>query len=256
MDCHIGLDHLYQNSAGIERESSPVYTNTFEGEQSFANYDKFKNNCSCDTPQGTGEFCTFCGGVSDVAFNLATSSTPFSHEDKYIFGSLKRRPRITKRRCNSLSNLSPDGLYTQIPLITNSIGDINPLELQHFAETFQLPLPENLDIVIDRPLNIAREIEPVRVNEPEIHRQIQPEVADLAHNPVIENIYDDVFKMDNFARLHSLRPPKFNSQISNVRTFFSKFDKFANIVQPPWNNEVKIAMLSNLLEDFSPILIL
>ena len=56
------LDHLYQNSTGIEQKFSPVYTNTFEGEQSFANYDEFENNCSCDTPQGTGEFCSFLEG--------------------------------------------------------------------------------------------------------------------------------------------------------------------------------------------------
>ena len=53
------LDHLYQNSAGIQKKSSPVYTNTFEGEQSFANYDEFENNCSCDTPQGTENFVLF-----------------------------------------------------------------------------------------------------------------------------------------------------------------------------------------------------
>ena len=57
--------------------------------------------------------------------------------------------------------------------------------------------------------------------------------------------------MDNFARLQSLRPPKFNSRISDVRRFFSKFDKYVKVVQPPWDNEVIITMLSNLLDDKS-----
>ena len=55
--------------------------------------------------------------------------------------------------------------------------------------------------------------------------------------------------MDNFARIHSIRPPKFDSRKSNVRTFFSKFDKYKNVFQPPWEDNVAIDMLSNCLDD-------
>ena len=98
------IEHFYENIMEISTES-PIYTNTFEP-------------------------------------NIETTSTPFSHEDKYLFGSIQRRPVTTRRRCNSLSNLSPDGLYSQIPLILNRLVDINPIELDNFTENFQLPVPE------------------------------------------------------------------------------------------------------------------
>ena len=56
---------------------------------------------------------------------MATSRTPFSHTDKYLFGPIQRRPVTKRRRCNSLSNLSPDGLYTGTNTFESNTFDAN-----------------------------------------------------------------------------------------------------------------------------------
>ena len=55
--------------------------------------------------------------------------------------------------------------------------------------------------------------------------------------------------MENFARVHNIHPPKFDSRKSNVRTFFSKFDKHKNVFQPQWEDDVAINILATCLVD-------
>ena len=57
------LEHLYESTTEIVRETSPIYTNNFEGEQSFANYDEFKNNGCCDFLKVTDIFAVFAMGL-------------------------------------------------------------------------------------------------------------------------------------------------------------------------------------------------
>ena len=77
-------EHFYENTKKISPES-PIYTNTFVGDQTFSNYDEFKNNCCCEIPQGNAYFCSLCGGLNTFEPNIEPTSTLFSHEDKYIF---------------------------------------------------------------------------------------------------------------------------------------------------------------------------
>ena len=113
--------------------------------------------------------------------------------------------------------------------------DINPIELDNLAGNFQLPVPENLDPHLN---NIYDDI-------------FEPIAQDIELDPALNNIDDDIFEMDNFVRINQLKPPKFNSRKSDVRRFFSKFDKYIQVIEPPWENDVIINVLSNLLDDHS-----
>jgi len=53
----------------------------------------------------------------------------------------------------------------------------------------------------------------------------------------------------NMNRLQNIRPPKFDSSKSNVRTFFTRFDKYREAHVPAWDDAVSINMLSNVLDD-------
>ena len=80
-----------------------------------------------------------------------------------------------------------------------------------------MDIPDDLNLFINRPIEIVREIEPgiVIQNEPELVIQIEPERADLDNNPEIENAYNDVVNMDNL-RLQNVRAPRFDAKKSNV----------------------------------------
>jgi len=104
--------------------------------------------------------------------------------------------------------------------------DVNPgelqVELENIYENLPLPALANLDVA-----------------------------QDIEVDPELENIYDDVFDMDNFVRINKLKPPKFNARKSDVRRFFSKLEKYFQVIEPPFENDVIINVLSNLLDDNS-----
>ena len=54
--------------------------------------------------------------------------------------------------------------------------------------------------------------------------------------------------MEQFTRTYGLRPPRFEARISDIRKFFSRYDKFV-AQNPNWDDEQKVTYLANLLDD-------
>ena len=274
-----GNEYFYENTKDIS-EVSPIYTNTFDGNQTFSNFDENKNHCGCDNPQNNGKFCANCGGLPIFDNPISLFPEISKDDNNCIFGSVKNRPITNLRRSYSFADLPNDDLYTQIPIIPFRSGEnIETQQLQDFAENFQLHIPDDLDLFINRQIDIVREIEPdlPGIIEPELNRQIEPEVNrqiefDLNRqldphldriaiavepiieldNLVIENIYDDVENVNmEMLRLQNIRGPRFEAKKSNVRTFFRKFEHYRDGHHPAWNNEVMLNMLTNLMDDDS-----
>ena len=256
-------DNVYENTKDIA-EYSPIYINTFDGNQTFTNFEESKNKCDCDNSQKNGTFCSNCGGLQ-ILEDLNTFFPGISKDDNdCIFGSVKRRPITNLRRSHSFASLPNDDLYTKIPVIPfRPEENIEPIELQNFAGNFQLNIPDDLDIFINRELAIVREIEPDIPGdiEAELNRQIEPDLDRLEvaiepiinlDNLVIEQLYDDVENINmEMLRLQNIRGPRFEAKKSNVRTFFRKFEHYRDGHQPAWNNEVILNMLTNLMDDDS-----
>ena len=144
------------------------------------------------------------------------------------------RPVTNLRRSRSFADLPNEDLYTRIPPIPfRPEENIEPLELRNFAEDFQLHIPDDLNLFINRQIDIVREIEPDLAGqiEPDLNRQneaelvIEPPDIILDNNPAgIEILYDDVENVNmNMLRFQNLRAPRFDAKQSNVRTFFRKF---------------------------------
>ena len=254
-------EYFYENTKDI-LEGSPNYTNNFDGNQTFSNFDESKHNCNCDSPDNSGKYCSKCGG-------LPLCESPKSHlpviskdDSNCIFGSLKNRPITNLRRSRSFVDLPNEELYTRIPAIPfQSEDNIEPLELQNFAENFQLNIPDDLNLFINRQIDIVREIEPDlagqiiqdlnRQNEAEVG--IEPQELIIDNNPAgIEILYDDVENIDmNMLRFQNLRIPRFDAKKSNVRKIFRKFEQFRDGQIPIWDNDVTINMLENVMDDDS-----
>ena len=73
-----------------------------------------------------------------------------------------------------------------------------------------------------------------------------------------EHIYSDIlnirpiqrYRMEHFTRTMGLRPPRFEARKSDVKKFFSRYDKFiAN--NPHWDDPTKVTYLGSLLDDES-----
>ena len=250
-------EHFYENTKYIS-EDSPIYTHTFDGNQTFSNFEESKNNCSCDNPQSNGNFCSNCGGLPIFGNPTSLFSGISKDDNNFLFGSVKSRPLTNLRRSHSVVGLLNDDLYTQIPIIPfRPEENIEPQELQKFANNFELNIPDDLDLFINRQLEIVRDEIPGGQIEPDLDREIEPEIAVepviiLDNNPEIENPYDDVFNVNmEMLRFQNIRAPRFDAKKSNVRTFFRKFEQFRDGHHPAWNNEVTLNMLTNLMDDDS-----
>ena len=50
-------------------------------------------------------------------------------------------------------------------------------------------------------------------------------------------------------RLQNILPPKFDSEIDCIRTFFTRFETYRDSHIPPWDDEITLNILCNLVDD-------
>ena len=252
---------LYENSPTCNFNLSPFDDHTYENWPEIP--DLILNNkvCHCETPQISGPYCSNCGDQSVlnplVKLHIDDSEQKFSDpnlhslqnfdsQKDHIFGSVQRRPRFRNTLFGS-SHDTEETTYTRISGFQQNRQEIDPALLQNFAQEYNLAE----DLIL--------QIQDIYHSPVDNNLAIIPEINDLnviqnnLQEPLADNLYDDIVPVENInmdnVRLQNIRPPRFDSTKSNVRTFFTRFDRYRLAHNPPWNDHVTLNILSNLIDD-------
>ena len=239
-----------------------------------------KSVCSCDNQQITGIFCASCGGKTAFESFFEKSESYYvdslspeveSENNGQLFGSVKLRPRVNQRLFSipeiSEGNSTENHLYSRIALAGEHIQTTN---LEKFANIYNLEDTDRLEIFqvpqINREIVLVHNENQENLdnevwNEGNLNLQVRDNINNLGlreinHEPdkLIPHIYDDIVPerilgMDR--RLQNIRPPRFDSTKANIRTFFTRFDKYKDAHEPNWEDDIALNIISNLLDDES-----
>ena len=233
--------------------------------------------CSCENQQTTGKFCAECGDKTAVGFLFDKSESYYleslnqegiGENNGQLFGSVKVRPRANQRLFSIQEEVEgkedENHLYSRIAIAG---ADIENRDLEQFADNYDLedigrleilPVPQiNREFVLihnenqENLNNEVRGVEDLNLPVRDDIDNFEPREVNQEEINFIPHIYDDIVPADMDRRLQNIRPPRYDSAKANIRTFFTRFDKYKNAHQPAWDNEAAVNILSNLLDDES-----